>query len=287
MVSFDYISEYLNGRALVLYGMGNVCEECRESLARSDISIMAYTASDAVNCVKDRRMRIISPDILNPRDYYILIAAGIQCEAEIVPVLRKKGFSLTKDYTSWSFAQNCPFDYTYYGVPVGRRSRGVKAFDTAIKGGISEIVSIGRYCSINEKAYMGGNHAQMISTNAYLYDEILCNKYRTSNEVSHRGVIIGNDVWIGAYSFINSSRVKNIGDGAIIAAGAVVNSDVPPYAIVGGVPARILKYRFNPEQIDILLCVKWWDKTDEWLYRHREYLIDMDKFFEHFKNNRA
>ncbi len=74
---------------------------------------------------------------------------------------------------------------------------------------------------------------------------------------------IGNDVWIG-----NNVTVKygvKIGDGAIIASGAVVSKDVEPYSIVGGVPAKIIKYRFEKEQIAFLLNFKWWDKDLEWL----------------------
>lgn len=161
---------------------------------------------------------------------------------------------MTKDYTSLSFAINNPIDYKHYGVPVGKRTSGVQAFDTACKGG--ELESIGRYCSINVWAFMGGNHPQLISTCGYLFDEILSQKYWNTDEIKNRKVTIGNDVWIGANSFINSSKVKYIGDGAIIAAGAIVNNDVPPYAIVGVIPAKILKYRFLPEQIAILLRVK-------------------------------
>lgn len=68
---------------------------------------------------------------------------------------------------------------------------------------------------------------------------------------------IGNDVWIGKKAMV-LSRV-NVGDGAIIAAGSVVTKDVPPYAIVGGVPARVIRYRFTQEQIEQLLELKWWD----------------------------
>lgn len=74
-----------------------------------------------------------------------------------------------------------------------------------------------------------------------------------------------------------------IGDGAIVAAGAVVTKDVPPYAIVGGVPARIIRYRFLPEQIDFLLRFRWWDKPEEWINANWELLSDIDKFCLKYK----
>src|SRR5690606_40549227 len=70
-------------------------------------------------------------------------------------------------------------------------------------------------------------------------------------------VSVGSDVWIGAGSIVLDGI--SIGDGAIIAAGAVVNKDVPPYAIVGGVPARIIRYRFDEETRAALLEWRWWD----------------------------
>ncbi len=78
---------------------------------------------------------------------------------------------------------------------------------------------------------------------------------------SKGNVTIGNDVWLGYQSTILSG--VNIGDGAIVAAGAVVTSDVPPYAIVAGVPAKILRYRFAAEQIEQLLKIAWWNWKDE------------------------
>ncbi len=70
-------------------------------------------------------------------------------------------------------------------------------------------------------------------------------------------IVIGNDVWIG-YEAVVMPGV-HIGDGAIIGTRAVVTRDVPPYGIVGGVPARIIKYRFDEPTIQMLLKIKWWD----------------------------
>ena len=75
-------------------------------------------------------------------------------------------------------------------------------------------------------------------------------------------VTIGNDVWIGHNATI-LYPTKTIGDGAVIAAGSVVVEDIPPYAIVGGYPAKILRYRFSKERIELLLKSRWWEASLE------------------------
>lgn len=92
-----------------------------------------------------------------------------------------------------------------------------------------------------------------------------------------RRVIIGNDVWIGDGVFIKSGVV--IGDGAVIGANAVITKDVPPYAIVAGVPARIIKYRFENEIIQNLKKIQWWNydfqEIRSWVVNHSGILTDM------------
>lgn len=79
---------------------------------------------------------------------------------------------------------------------------------------------------------------------------------------------VGNDVWIGStVTFIGNVTV---GDGAIVAAGSVVTKDVPPYAIVGGIPAKIIRYRFNEEEIAFLQKEQWWNWEDSKLKKHSD-----------------
>ena len=91
-------------------------------------------------------------------------------------------------------------------------------------------------------------------------------------------VEIGNDCWIGDKVEIVGG--KKIGDGAVVLSCAMVTKDVPPYAIVGGVPAKIIKYRYDPETIDFLLNSHWWDKPLDWLEEHSEALCDIEKLKE-------
>jgi len=89
-------------------------------------------------------------------------------------------------------------------------------------------------------------------------------------------VKIGNDVWIGNSSIVYGGIT--IGDGVIIGAGSLVTRDVPPYAIVGGVPAKILRYRFTAEEIEFLLNFKWWEKSIHWLEENYKKMHDIKEF---------
>lgn len=93
-----------------------------------------------------------------------------------------------------------------------------------------------------------------------------------------KDITIGNDVWIGANALIMDGIV--IGDGAIVAAGAVVTQNVLPYSIVGGVPSRLIKYRFTDAQIDYLLDFKWWDKELTWMNKNWLLWHDIETFIK-------
>lgn len=122
--------------------------------------------------------------------------------------------------------------------------------------------TIGKFCSIGPDVKIGlGIHpTNFISTHPLFYSKqgaCAISIRMDSSFIEHQNIEIGNDVWIGANVCINDG-VK-IGNGVIIAAGAVVTKDIPDYSIVGGVPAKLIKMRFDPETIQSLLKNKWWD----------------------------
>lgn len=94
---------------------------------------------------------------------------------------------------------------------------------------------------------------------------------------SHKEVTIGNDVWIGARVMIKGGIT--IGDGAVIGAGAVVTKNIPPYAICAGVPAKLIRYRFKPEEVEFLMNKKWWNLPDERLEDNVGYFNSLDLSF--------
>lgn len=100
-------------------------------------------------------------------------------------------------------------------------------------------------------------------------------EFRFASSEQNFSVVIGNDVWIASNVMIMEG--VTIGDGAIVAAGAVVTKDVHPYAIVGGVPAKVIKYRFEPNEIEFLIGLKWWDKDEEWIKTNAEYFEDVKR----------
>jgi acetyltransferase-like isoleucine patch superfamily enzyme len=129
--------------------------------------------------------------------------------------------------------------------------------------------TLGKFCSIGPDILIGlGKHPSntFVSTHPLFFStlgqaqEVICDR---SYFDEFAPVTIGNDVWIGARAIILDG--VNIGDGAIVAAGSLVTKDVPAYAIVGGVPAKVIKYRFEPSEIDFLMNFKWWDKDIRWL----------------------
>ena len=138
-----------------------------------------------------------------------------------------------------------------------------------LKGGVCI-----QYVSVHPAFYSTRGQAGFTFVKEQKFDERMDRNYHT---------IIGNDVWIGDSALIMED--VHIGDGAIVAAGAIVTKDVPPYSIVAGVPAKVIKARFLKEKIDWLEKFKWWEKDLEWLKNHAELFSDLDLFIDTIEEN--
>ena len=135
-----------------------------------------------------------------------------------------------------------------------------------------DTLKIGKFCSIACGAkflFTSGNHSlQSLSTYTFpiFYEEWGLDAKDIRNAWDNKGdIVIGNDVWIGYEAVILSG--VTIGDGAIVGARAVVTKDVPPYTIVGGVPARSIRRRFDEETVKKLEALRWWDWDEERIKR--------------------
>jgi acetyltransferase-like isoleucine patch superfamily enzyme len=141
--------------------------------------------------------------------------------------------------------------------------------------------SIGRFSSVGPNFFCGwGIHpTNAIATSPMFYSTRKQNGFtlvKNDKIIERKHINIGNDVFIGANVTILDG--VNIGDGVIVGANSLVNIDIPPYAIVGGSPAKIIKYRFDQEKIDKLLKIKWWDWPDEKIQNIEKSFFDIDKF---------
>ena len=140
---------------------------------------------------------------------------------------------------------------------------------------------VGKYTCIGPNVKIGlGEHPikDFISVHPIFYSpfsqlDITFTKKKYFKEF--KKTFIGNDTWIGANVFIKSGVV--IGNGAIIAAGSVVTKNVVPYSIVGGVPAKIIRMRFNENEIKELIKIEWWNKDIEWLKKNYKYMHNVNK----------
>ena len=139
-------------------------------------------------------------------------------------------------------------------------------------------VSVGNFCSLGHNVDVGGldhDYRKVTTIPLIRYKQMVNGGGKIPELFDERTLCkIGNDVWIAAGAQI-LHKVK-VGDGAVIGAGAVVTKDVPPYAIVVGVPATIIGYRCSDKQIKELESIKWWNWSRDKLDRYMPQLIEMD-----------
>ncbi len=291
------ILEDIQNREIVVWGIakgGAVVKKVLEKYGRCPsffVDKSAETVRERYDC------EVKFPEECNPKKHYVIVAT-LNVYEEIENFLEKKGFT-DNDYVylcdgEMSFRE----DIIYKGCEVGRYTYGYEAL-------LSEYPianKIGRYCSINGTARIWFNHSlDVVSTHPFLDYRMfyskdqkasrkeLLEKYGKHNNNAdylnikirdNRPVEIGNDVWIGANVCIMPG-VK-IGDGAVLAAGAIVTKDVEPYAIVGGVPAKLIRYRFDKEIVEAFLRIKWWDWPIEKIEENIELFYQPELFCKVF-----
>ena len=152
------------------------------------------------------------------------------------------------------------------------------------EGGRIGRTTIGKFCCIGPNFLTGlGKHPtrEFVSVHPAFYsDAPPTGRALTAGGIfrDKEDISIGNDVWIGANVVVLDG--VSIGDGAIIGAGAVVTRDIPPFSIAVGVPCRVVKYRFDPREIDRMMDLKWWDKPESWISRNAHLFNSAKNFLE-------
>ena len=186
------------------------------------------------------------------------------------------------------------FNVLYSKVIIGNSSIGLGSYISS--GSVINKTKIGKYSSIGSNVKtIGGNHPveHFVSTHPAFYslqkqsgftfvDKQIFLEHKYCDSDNKYSFIIGNDVWIGSNVLILEG-VK-IGDGAVVAAGSLVIRDVEPYEIVAGVPAIVIRKRFNERQISFLKNFCWWDKDSKWLQNNSHSFKNISEFIDSNKN---
>ncbi len=174
-----------------------------------------------------------------------------------IPQGKTTGYSLVRSEKS-----DCLFESEAYAVaPYLLQHVKLGAHSYFARNAHAAYLTVGRYSSIGPNFCCGlGIHpTNLLSTSPCLYE---------SGVIEHKPTVIGNDVFIGANVTILDG--VTIADGVVIGAGAVVTKDIPPYAVAVGVPARVIKYRFDDETIKRLLNAQWWNMSEKEILSYKK-----------------
>lgn len=293
------------GRKLWIYGAGKGGKVVYKVAQDKGIVINGFIDKNAENIKQFEGLPVIKIQDVDSSDCFVLVSLR-NYDPYVVKKCLNQGFDYKDIYVFAAGETYNKDDIEYNGCKIGRYTYGYQTFLEFFP--IAE--RIGRYCSIANSARIYDNHSlDCVTTHPFLdypgfwnweknqYIFRLVDTYGkhgnnfdkySSKLRKDEKVIIGNDVWVGANVVVLPG--VHIGDGAVIAAGAVVNKDVGDYEIVGGVPARLIKKRFSDKDIKILKKIKWWDWDEEKIFNNLELFYQphlfLEKMMESVENHR-
>lgn len=194
-------------------------------------------------------------------------------------ILRDKNYDFSKLLPAKDYIDQD--DHVVVYAPYSMEETTIGAYSYVSQNASLKKTTIGKFCSIGPNLVCGwGIHpTNGISTAPMFYSTMKQNGMTLSatNKIEEmKPIVIGNDVFIGANVTILDG--VTIGDGAVIGAGAVVSKDIPPYAVAVGCPIKVVRYRFNEEQIGALKRIEWWNFTEEKLRDVERYFFDIEAF---------
>lgn len=215
--------------------------------------------------------------------------------SNIIRLIRRKYivFKFRKTHPSCRVGDNVTLDHSqiddYVSIfdNVVLYNSNIGSYSYVQESSVLNNCEVGRFCSIapNVVVAPGKHNPEYTSTSALFFTDHpkLPITFKSADYSANEKVFIGNDVWVGLNAVILDG--VRIGDGAIIAAGSVVTKNVEPYSIVGGVPAKHIRYRFSKEDIDFLLANKWWNNEKTWFDENRALLTNLEKYKEYVKSH--
>lgn len=280
------------GREIVIWGTHDLAEDIKNKLKAMEHTVKFFVVSSGRGKRPKVHGVIHSSEILCVDQHYVIVATPSKKVAEWLDAHGFNGCDML-DYAQ--IKNRWHEDMNYEGCMVGRGTYGYRYLEGHKDRPLgTHVRSIGRFCSINVTARVWGNHPlEYVTTHPFLCSSSFAlnfsaektgvsSGYECEKNMEEERITIGNDVWIGA-NVVILPGIK-IGDGAVLAAGAVVTRDVDPYAVVGGVPAKVIKYRFSREVIDALLKIKWWDWPISKIQNNCALLYKTEQFVATFLN---